>query len=37
MFQRLKKVFCIHIFEYEHSTGQGLHRECRKCGMSKSH
>ncbi len=37
MIQLLKKIFCIHIYEYEHLKGHAEHIECRKCGVNKIH
>ncbi|WP_171265966.1 hypothetical protein [Acinetobacter sp. LoGeW2-3] len=35
MLQLLKKIFCLHIYEYQHMEEIGTHRECRKCGVNK--
>ena len=37
MLQLLRKIFCIHIYEYEHKVGDVEHIECRKCGVYKTH
>ena len=36
MLQLFKKLFCIHVYEYEQMTEIGEHMECRKCGNSKT-
>lgn len=35
MLQLLKKLFCLHIYEYEQMEEIGAHKECRKCGINK--
>ncbi len=35
MLQLLKKIFCLHIYEYQHMEEIGTQRECRRCGISK--
>ena len=35
MLQLLKKLFCLHIYEYEQMEEIGTHKECRKCGDTK--
>ncbi|TCM68314.1 hypothetical protein EC844_10517 [Acinetobacter calcoaceticus] len=34
MFQHIRKLFCIHAFEYEIGINQIMIKECRKCGAS---
>ena len=36
MLQLFKKLFCMHVYEYEQMTEIGEHMECRKCGDSKT-
>ncbi len=36
MLQLLMKLFCLHVYEYEHMQEIGEHKECRKCGVNKS-
>ncbi len=36
MLRILKKLFCMHIYEYEHMEEIGEHIECRKCGVHKT-
>lgn len=36
MLQLLMKLFCLHVYEYEHMQEIGEHKECRKCGINKS-
>ena len=36
MLQLLMKLFCLHVYEYEHMQEIGKHKECRKCGINKS-
>ena len=36
MIPLVKKLFCIHVYEYEQMTEIGEHMECRKCGDSKT-
>lgn len=33
MLQKIRKLFCIHAFEYEIGENLVLVKECRKCGM----
>jgi hypothetical protein len=36
MLQLLMKLFCLHVYEYEHMEEIGEnHKECRKCGVNK--
>ena len=35
MLQLLMKLFCLHVYEYEHMEEIGEHKECRKCGVTK--
>ncbi len=35
MLQLLRKLFCLHIYEYEQMQEIGEHRKCRKCGTNK--
>lgn len=35
MLQLLMKLFCLHVYEYEHMEEIGEHKECRKCGINK--
>lgn len=35
MFQLLRKLFCLHAYEYEQMAEIGEVKECRKCGDSK--
>ena len=37
MLQLFKKLFCIHVYEYEQMPEIGQHMESRKCGDSKTH
>lgn len=32
MLQKIKKLFCIHAYEYEISHNMVIVKECRKCG-----
>lgn len=32
MFRRIRKLFCLHAYEYEIGANNQLIRECRKCG-----
>ncbi len=33
MLQKIKKLFCIHAFEYEMGANLVMVKECRKCGI----
>ncbi len=35
MLQLLRKLFCLHIYEYQQMEEIGADRECRKCGTCK--
>lgn len=35
MLQLFRKIFCMHIYEYEQMEEIGAHKECRKCGVMK--
>ena len=34
MFQKIKKILCLHQFEYEMNEHSIMTKECRKCGVS---
>ncbi|CAB1221415.1 hypothetical protein SFB21_2780 [Acinetobacter bouvetii] len=34
MFNSLRKLFCIHVYEYNWDQKQGYIHECRKCGKN---
>lgn len=36
MLQKIKKIFCIHAFEYEMGLNHVMIKECRKCGVHHS-
>ncbi|WP_180014188.1 hypothetical protein [Acinetobacter sp. YH16031] len=35
MLQLLKKIFCLHIYEYQQMEEIGADWECRKCGTQR--
>ncbi|OTG82037.1 hypothetical protein B9T33_05820 [Acinetobacter sp. ANC 5054] len=35
MLHLFRKLFCVHIYEYEQMEEIGSHKECRKCGVTK--
>lgn len=35
MLHLFRKIFCMHIYEYEQMEEIGTHKECRKCGDTK--
>lgn len=35
MLHLFRKLFCMHIYEYEQMEEIGTHKECRKCGATK--